>query len=146
MADINAIPLRTSSGGAPASIKRLSSIRQNTIDFLIEDETDFVMATERPRLWSTKSRDDGQAYIRYFSVGPSTYHIRCPLCKQRSDAEIVQMTGALGQLSCLLSTLSCCFPIFSLSFVYLCLQSRLKSKRVFCNKCGGHLGFYCRPT
>lgn len=39
-----------------------------------------------------------------------------------------------------------CFPIFSLSFVYLCLQSRLKSKRMFCNKCGGHLGFYWRPT
>ncbi|XP_037941149.1 uncharacterized protein LOC119674096, partial [Teleopsis dalmanni] len=67
-------------------------------------------------------------------------------CKQRADTETVQMAGALGQLSCLLSTLSCCFPIFSLSFVYFCLQSRLKSKRMFCNTCGGYLGYYWRPS
>ncbi|XP_014100252.2 uncharacterized protein [Bactrocera oleae] len=96
--------------------------------------------------WAPKLEDDGKPHVRYFAVGPSTYQIRCPLCKQRADSETVQMRGILGHLSCLLSTLSCCFPIFSLSFVYLCLQSRLKSKRMFCNRCGGHLGFYWRPT
>uniref|UniRef100_A0A034WNN6 LITAF domain-containing protein n=1 Tax=Bactrocera dorsalis TaxID=27457 RepID=A0A034WNN6_BACDO len=96
--------------------------------------------------WAPKAKDDGKPHVRFFAVGPSTYQIRCPLCKQRADSETVQMSGILGHLSCLLSTLSCCFPIFSLSFVYLCLQSRLKSKRMFCNRCGGHLGFYWRPT
>ncbi|CAD7013479.1 unnamed protein product [Ceratitis capitata] len=93
-----------------------------------------------------EEEDDGKPHIRFYAVGPSTYQIRCPLCKQRADSETVQMSGILGHLSCLLSTLSCCFPIFSLSFVYLCLQSRLKSKRMFCNRCGGHLGFFWRPT
>ncbi|XP_053963915.1 uncharacterized protein LOC128866899 [Anastrepha ludens] len=92
------------------------------------------------------SANDGKPQLRYFAVGPSTYQIRCPLCKQRADTETVQMAGIMGHLSCLLSTLSCCFPIFSLSFVYVCLQSRLKSKRMFCNRCGGHLGFFWRPT
>ncbi|KAM7342326.1 uncharacterized protein ACRADG_009791 [Cochliomyia hominivorax] len=111
-----------------------------------EDTTDFKSEPHKLRSWSSLSdKDDGKPHLRYYSVGPGTYQLRCPLCKQRADAETVQMGGALGQLSCLLSTLSCCFPIFSLSFVYLCLQSRIKSKRVFCNKCGGHLGFYWRP-
>ncbi|XP_067634291.1 uncharacterized protein [Eurosta solidaginis] len=92
------------------------------------------------------TEDDSKPHLRYFAVGPSTYQIRCPLCKQRADTETVQISGILGQLSCLLSALSCCFPIFTLSFVYVCLQSRLKSKRMFCNKCGGHLGFFWRPT
>ncbi|XP_036330415.1 uncharacterized protein LOC118742446 [Rhagoletis pomonella] len=96
--------------------------------------------------WAPPSVDDKKPHLRFFAVGPSTYQIRCPLCKQRADTETVQMSGILGHLSCLLSTLSCCFPIFSLSFVYVCLQSRLKSKRMFCNRCGGHLGFFWRPT
>ncbi|KRG04434.1 uncharacterized protein LOC6579226 [Drosophila mojavensis] len=83
--------------------------------------------------------------LRFYSVGPSTYRVLCPLCHHRSRSETVQMAGALGQLSCLLSALSCCFPIFALSCVYTCLQSRLKSKRVFCSSCGGHLGFHWRP-
>ncbi|KAH8411009.1 hypothetical protein KR222_006074 [Zaprionus bogoriensis] len=84
--------------------------------------------------------------LRFYSVGPSTYRVLCPLCQRRACSETVQMAGAFGQLSCLLSVLSCCFPIFALSCVYSCLQSRLKSKRVFCSSCGGHLGFHWRPV
>ncbi|XP_017836486.1 uncharacterized protein LOC108595714 [Drosophila busckii] len=83
--------------------------------------------------------------LRFYSVGPSSYRVRCPLCQQQAVTETVQMSGALGQLSCLLSAFSCCFPIFALSCVYMCLQSQLKSKRVFCSSCGGHLGFHWRP-
>ncbi|KAH8261084.1 hypothetical protein KR044_003114 [Drosophila immigrans] len=84
--------------------------------------------------------------LRFYSVGPSTYRVQCPLCRQNACTETVQMAGVFGQLSCLMSVLSCCFPIFALSCVYSCLQSRLKSKRVFCSSCGGHLGFHWRPT
>uniref|UniRef100_A0A6P4E284 Uncharacterized protein LOC108037279 n=1 Tax=Drosophila rhopaloa TaxID=1041015 RepID=A0A6P4E284_DRORH len=68
----------------------------------------------------------GKPQVRFFSVGPSSYQVRCPMCQRNSKTETVEMTGALGQLSCLLSALSCCFPIFALTFVYSCLQSRLK--------------------
>jgi len=44
--------------------------------------------------------------LRFYSVGPSTYNVQCPLCKQMARTETVQMAGALGQLSCLLSALS----------------------------------------
>ncbi|XP_037826450.1 uncharacterized protein LOC119614389 [Lucilia sericata] len=119
----------------------------DNIQYEGQDTTDFVTSPQKLRSWSTLTdKDDDKPHLRYFSVGPSTHQLRCPLCKQRADAETVQMSGILGQLSCLLSSFSCCFPIFSLSLVYMCLQSRLKSKRLFCNNCGGHLGFYWRPT
>ncbi|XP_034110356.1 uncharacterized protein LOC117571965 [Drosophila albomicans] len=83
--------------------------------------------------------------LRFYSVGPSSYRVKCPLCMQQANTETVQMSGIFGQLTCLMSVLSCCFPIFALSCVYSCLQSRLKSKRIFCSSCGGHLGFHWRP-
>jgi len=48
----------------------------------------------------------GKPQVRFFSIGPSSYQVRCPLCHQNSKTETVEMTGALGQLSCLLSALS----------------------------------------
>ncbi|KAL7736096.1 hypothetical protein ACLKA6_003832 [Drosophila palustris] len=104
-----------------------------TLDLEPEEE---VEVEEKPPL---------KPQLRFYSVGPSTYRVQCPLCKQLARTETVQMAGALGQLSCLLSVFSCCFPIFALTCVYSCLQSRLKSKRVFCSSCGGHLGFHWRP-
>lgn len=44
--------------------------------------------------------------LRFYSVGPSTYRVLCPLCQQRARTETVQMAGAFGQLSCLLSVFS----------------------------------------
>lgn len=46
--------------------------------------------------------------LRFYSVGPSTYRVLCPLCQQRARTETVQMAGAFGQLSCLLSVFSWC--------------------------------------
>ncbi|XP_030387860.1 uncharacterized protein LOC115634345 [Scaptodrosophila lebanonensis] len=104
------------------------------------DNDSATTATLEERLASEKPQ------LRFFSVGPSTYRVNCPLCRSVARTETVQMAGALGQLSCLLSVLSCCFPIFALTCVYSLLQSRLKSKRVFCSSCGGHLGYHWRPS
>lgn len=46
--------------------------------------------------------------LRFYSVGPSTYRVLCPLCQQSARTETVQMAGAFGQLSCLLSVFSWC--------------------------------------
>ena len=81
----------------------------DNIEYEGEDSVDFLSTpTHKLRSWSslTGKEDDGTPQLRYYAVGPSTYQLRCPLCKQRADAETVQMSGALGQLSCLLSTLS----------------------------------------
>lgn len=93
----------------PVAVKRCITFNKNVdnIQYEGEDTTDCISQPHRLRSWSTLSdKDDGKPHLRYFSVGPSTYQLRCPLCKQRADAETVQMSGALGQLSCLLSTLS----------------------------------------
>lgn len=68
--------------------------------------------------WAPAAVDDGKPHVRYFAVGPSSYQIRCPLCKQRADTETVQMSGILGHLSCLLSTLSwCVFGVKNFEFI-----------------------------
>ncbi|SPP72865.1 uncharacterized protein LOC117592096 [Drosophila guanche] len=110
------------------------------------EEVDLEADNNSAATTATLEGSTGKPQVRFFSIGPSSYQVRCPLCQQDSKTETVEMTGALGQLSCLLSALSCCFPIFALTFVYSCLQSRLKTKRVFCSRCGGHLGFHWRPT
>ncbi|KRF79977.1 uncharacterized protein [Drosophila virilis] len=117
----------------------------NMLDELEQQLDNVSAATATLELGEEQQLHSSKPRLRFYSVGPSTYRVLCPLCQHRSRSETVQMSGALGQLSCLLSALSCCFPIFALSCVYSCLQSRLKSKRVFCSSCGGHLGFHWRP-
>lgn len=93
----------------PADFKKCIKLNKNVDSVQNEgvDTTDFVTSPQTLRSWSTLAdKDDGKPHLRYFSVGPSTYQLRCPLCKQRADAETVQMSGALGQLSCMLSSLS----------------------------------------
>ncbi|XP_033252697.1 uncharacterized protein LOC117192108 [Drosophila miranda] len=114
-------------------------LEQVDVDLEVDNNSGATTAT-------LEGHQDGKPQVRFFSIGPSSYRVRCPLCQQDSKTETVEMTGALGQLSCLLSALSCCFSIFALTFVYSCLQSRPKTKRVFCSRCGGHLGFHWRPT
>lgn len=92
----------------PADFKKCITFNKHIDNIKYEGEDTTVSTpTNKLRSWSTLSdKDDSKPHLRFYSVGPGTYQLRCPLCKQRADAETVQMGGALGQLSCLLSTLS----------------------------------------
>ncbi|XP_073846318.1 uncharacterized protein [Musca autumnalis] len=92
------------------------------------------------------SENNGKPYLRYYAVGPKSKTIVCPLCKEKSEAVEVSSSGIFESLNCLLSCLSCCFPIFTLSCLYtMCCQDIVTDHRKCCTKCGGHLGFYARP-
>ncbi|KAH8233567.1 hypothetical protein KR026_009846 [Drosophila bipectinata] len=96
---------------------------------------------------ATLEERPGKPKVRFFSIGPNSSQVRCPLCQKNAKIETLDMGGCISQLTCVLSTLSLCFPFFALACVYYsCLQGRLKTKRAFCSKCGGHLGFHWRPV
>lgn len=71
----------------------------NTEDkFTIED--DAVVNDDKSLINDEKPR------LRYFSIGPSTRRIRCPLCEQVSETKKINTDGVFGTLTCLLSCYS----------------------------------------
>ncbi|XP_013108743.2 uncharacterized protein LOC106088011 [Stomoxys calcitrans] len=107
----------------------------------------FEGSESQNRPWpSAKSQDDGKPYVRFYAVGPKSRDIICPLCKEKSESVTVMHSDLVDRLNCLMSCLSCCFPIFAISCLYtMCFQGSFSSKRKCCRKCGGHLGLYTRP-
>lgn len=71
-------------------------------------EIDYIIPkSKRLRSWSSRPpKQETKPTLRFYSIGPSTHHIKCPLCKQRADTETAQLTGTLGHVSCLLSAFS----------------------------------------
>lgn len=50
--------------------------------------------------------NNGKPYLRFYSVGPKTKNIVCPLCKEKSDAVDLSSSSLFDSLNCLLSCLS----------------------------------------
>ncbi|XP_055837546.1 uncharacterized protein LOC129905946 [Episyrphus balteatus] len=148
LVEINLNPPTTPEERSNNIIGNIRLARGANLPFIDNAVDDVVEAKNANQLqWAPKSTsEDGKPHLKYFAVGPSSYQIKCPLCGARADTETVQMSGVFGQLNSMLAVLSCCFPIFSLSFLYCCLSNQYRSKRLFCNKCGGHLSFYDRPV
>ncbi|XP_075168299.1 uncharacterized protein LOC142240484 [Haematobia irritans] len=95
---------------------------------------------------SSKPQGQDTPYVRFYSVGPKTNAIICPLCKEKTETVNVNYTNLIDGLNCLMSCLSCCFPIFALSCIYtMCCRGSSSSQRKYCRKCGGYLGLYSRP-
>ncbi|XP_075169264.1 uncharacterized protein LOC142241371 [Haematobia irritans] len=129
----------------------MTSEQDSMVDIRLDSprtpDSNLALFDGQNRMWpSPKPQDEDKPYVRFYSVGPKTNSIICPLCKEKSETVNVNYSNFIDSLNCLMSCLSCCFPIFALSCIYtMCFQGSFSSKRKCCQKCGGHLGLYSRP-
>lgn len=78
---------------------------QTTIVPYIDDANNVINLTKLQALDAAPSGKHARKRLRFYSVGPRTYHTKCPLCLQYGDAAVMRAAG-LKDATCCLSTLS----------------------------------------
>ncbi|XP_020803339.1 uncharacterized protein LOC110180055 [Drosophila serrata] len=111
------------------------------VPFIDEQAAEKVTLVHQEAAVPAATSASQQPRLRYYAVGPSTYKLQCPLCRERSQAAVMRAASCKDASMCL-SLLSCIFPLFWICCVctWCGCNREWTTKGIYCSSCGGKVG------